>query len=162
MCSPGVQFQTHIEIFSYPPPFFFYSFPPLPYLFHPYYLPSAFIQYFSPFSPFLSFRYIHSTCAQLARSVPSFLSFPPIPIFSLLVPTSKSRHHFSFSCTLSLQILRNFLCYTPLILPVVSGFFDSYPSFLLVCVFVPFTQLYIHQSPFALNLSTSLLTYPFL
>jgi hypothetical protein len=33
----------------------------------------------------------------------------------------------------------------PLILPVVSGFFDSLPSFLLVRVFVPFTQLYIHQ-----------------
>jgi hypothetical protein len=126
MCSPGVQFQTHIEIFSYPPPpFFFYSFPPLPYLFHPYYLPSAFIQYFSPFSPFLSFRYIHSTCAQLARSVPSFLSFPPILIFSLLVPT--------------------FLCHTPLILPVVSGFFDSFPSFLFVCVFVPFHSA-LHSS----------------
>jgi hypothetical protein len=36
----------------------------------------------------------------------------------------------------------------PLILPVVSGFFDSLPSFLLVRVFVPFTQLYIHPSFF--------------
>jgi hypothetical protein len=41
------------------------------------------------------------------------------------------------------QVLRNFLCHTSLILPVVSGFFDSFRSFLIVCVFVPFTQLYI-------------------
>jgi hypothetical protein len=66
-----------------------------------------------------------------------FPLLPPIPTFSLLVPTSKSRHHFSFSCTLSPQVL-----------PVVSGFFDSFPSFLLVCGFVSFTQLYIHPSSF--------------
>jgi hypothetical protein len=78
----------------------------------------------------------------------SFLSFHPVPVLSLLVPTSKSRHNFSFFCTLSPQLLRNFLCYTPLIFPVVSGFFDSFPSFLFVCVFVPFTQLYIHPSSF--------------
>jgi hypothetical protein len=73
----------------------------------------------------------------IAHSAPSFLSFPPILTFSLLVPTSKSRHHFSFSCTLSPQVL-----------PVVLGFFDSFPSFLLVCGFVSFTQLYIHPSSF--------------
>jgi hypothetical protein len=33
----------------------------------------------------------------IANSAPSFLSFRPVPVFSLLVPTSKSRHHFSFS-----------------------------------------------------------------
>jgi hypothetical protein len=49
-----------------------------------------------PFSPSLSFHYIHSTSAQLslflltAHSTPSFLSFHPIPVFSILVPISKS------------------------------------------------------------------------
>jgi hypothetical protein len=81
----------------------------------------------------------------IAHSAPSFLSFHSIRVFSILVPTSKSRHHFSFSCTHSLW---NFFCHRPLILPDVSGFFDSFPSFLLVCVFVPFTQLYIHLSFF--------------
>jgi hypothetical protein len=40
----------------------------------------------------LSFRYIHSTSLSLliAHSALSFLSFHPIPIFSPLVPTSKS------------------------------------------------------------------------
>jgi hypothetical protein len=40
----------------------------------------------------------------IAHSAPSFLSFHPIPVFSLLVHTSKYRHHFSFSCTLSLSM----------------------------------------------------------
>jgi hypothetical protein len=94
-----------------------------------------------------SFRYIYSTCALLsiflliAHSAPSFLSFHPVPVFSLLV-------HFAFSCTFSPQVLRNFLCHTPLTLPVVSGFFNSFSSFLLVCGFVPFTQLYMHPSSF--------------
>jgi hypothetical protein len=57
----------------------------------------------------------------VGHSAPSFLSFRPIPAFSLLVPTSKSRHHFSFFCTVSSQVLRNFLCYTPsLILSLLS------------------------------------------
>jgi hypothetical protein len=117
----------------------------------PFHLHSVFLPL--PLSPSLSFPYIHSTCAQLSPSLiapyaPSFLSFRPLPVFSLLIPTSKSRHHFSLLCTLSPQILRNFLSHTPLILPVVSGFFDSLPSFLFVCVFVPFTQLYIHPSSF--------------
>jgi hypothetical protein len=35
------------------------------------------------------------------------------------------------------------------IVSVISGFFvDSFPSFLLVCIFVPFTQLYVHPSSF--------------
>jgi hypothetical protein len=117
-----------------------------PFRLHPVFLPL-------PFLPSLSFRYIHSPCTRLsfisswmAHSAPSFLSFHPMSVFSLLVPTSESRYHFSFSCTLSPQVLRNLLCYTPLMLPVVSGFFDYLPSFLLVCVFVPLTQLYIHPS----------------
>jgi hypothetical protein len=83
----------------------------------------------------------------IAHSAPSFISFHPISVFSLLVPTSESRHYFSFSCTLLLQVLRNFLCHTPLILPVVSGFFDSVPSFLLV----------LHSSIFLLPLIFPLL-----
>jgi hypothetical protein len=77
----------------------------------------------------------------IAHSAPSLLSFHSIPVFSLLVPTTKSRHHFSFFYTLSFQVLRNFLSCTPLTFPVVSGFFDSFPSFLLVCVIVSFTRL---------------------
>jgi hypothetical protein len=83
----------------------------------------------------------------IAHSTPSFLSFHPIPVFSLLIPTSESRHHFPLFCTLS-QVRRNFLCPPLLILPVISGFFDSLSSFLLACVFVPFTQVYVHPSSF--------------
>jgi hypothetical protein len=136
-----------------PIPFFFHSVPPFPYLFHPSHLPSVFIQYFSPFLslPLSHFstsipHVLNRLSLLVAHSAPSLLSFRPVPVFSL-VPTSKSPHHFSFSCTLS-QVVRNFLCHIPLILPVVSGFFDSFHSFLLVYVFVPFTQLYIH--PFLL------------
>jgi hypothetical protein len=92
---------------SYPPPLSL-SFPflPLSYLFLPSYLPSVFILYFSPF---LSLPLSH-----FATSIPrfslSFLSFHPIPVFSLLVSTSESRHHFSFSCSPSLSpcVLRPF------------------------------------------------------
>jgi hypothetical protein len=107
---------------------------------HPISLPSSLRALF-PSS--LSFRYIHSTRARLSlslfitHSAPSFLSFHPIPVLSLLVPTSKSRHHFSLSCTLSPQV-----------------YIDS---FLLVLAFVPFTQL-----SFALDLFTSSLAYAFL
>jgi hypothetical protein len=52
----------------------------------------------------------------IVHSASSFLPFRPIPVFSLLVPTSESRHHFSLSCTLSSQILRNFLCFSSLFL----------------------------------------------
>jgi hypothetical protein len=130
--------------FFYPPPLSFST------------LPSSSISLSSILSLFrlhsVLFSYINSTCAQLSlsphRAFCTFFSFRPIPDFSLLVPTSKSRHNFSFFCTLSSQLLGNFFCHTPLILLVVSGFFDSLPSFLLVCVFVPFTRLYIHPSFF--------------
>jgi hypothetical protein len=141
-------------LISIPIPLLLYPFPPLPHLFHPSYLPSVFIPYVFPFlslplSYFASIPHVLD-CLSLfiAHSAPSFLSFHPTPVFSFLVPTSKSRHHFSFFCTLSPQVLWNFLCHTPLILPVVSEFFDSFPSFLLACVFVPFTQLYIHPASF--------------
>jgi hypothetical protein len=136
---------------------------------HPLALPSSFtISPRSFLSLSLSFHYIHSTWAQfslslfIAHSAPSFLSFHPIPVFSLLIPTSKSRHHFSFFCTLSPQVFQNFLCHTPLILPVVSGFFDSFPSSLLIwSLSLSHSSSFIHL-PFALNLSTSSLAYPFL
>jgi hypothetical protein len=128
--------------FLSPTPFFFYYVLPVPYLFHPSYLLSL------PLSPFATFP-LH-TCSIvslfIAHSAPSFLSFHPIPVFSLLVHTSKYRHHFSFSpCTPEFPLSYS---YTSHILSLVSGFFDSFPSFLLVCVFVPFTQLYIHPSSF--------------
>jgi hypothetical protein len=67
------------------------------YLFlNPSYLPSVFIQYFSPFFslPSLSFRYI-SLSLLIAHPPPSFLSFHPIPVFSLLFFTPE---YFGISC----------------------------------------------------------------
>jgi hypothetical protein len=124
---------------------------------------SVFMHYFSPFlsltlSPFATsiLHRLNSLSVLIASSAPSFLSFHPIPVFSLLVPTSKSCHHFSFSCTLSPQVLRNFLCHTPFIIPVGSGFFNSFPSFLLGCVLsLSLSSIFINL-PFALNLSTGI------
>jgi hypothetical protein len=48
----------------------------------------------------------------------------------------------------SIVSLSSHSTFSPQVLPVVSGFFDSFPSFLLVCGFVSFTQLYIHPSSF--------------
>jgi hypothetical protein len=149
---------------SIPTPFFFHSVPPFPYLFHPSYLSSAFIQYFSPFLSLpLSFCYLHSTCAHcffflIAHSASSFLLFPPIPVFSLLVPTSKSRHYFSLSCTVSPQVLRNFLShlsYSPLYL---DSLILSPLSCLSVLLSLSLSSTFIHL-PFAINLSTSSLEY---
>jgi hypothetical protein len=111
---------------------------------HPISLPSSFG--ISPLS-FLSLSHFATSiphvfnCLSLliAHSAPSFLSFCFLSSFPRL------------TYTVSPQVLRNFLCHTPFTLPVVSGFFDSLLSFLLICVFVPFTQLYIH--PFFLLLS---------
>jgi hypothetical protein len=121
------KYNSKKKFFLSPTSFLFHSVPLFLYLVHPAYLPSGFIRYFSSSFLSFSFRYIHSTCAQLslfllvAHSAPSFLSFRPIPVFSLLVSTSISRHHFSLFCTVSPQVLRNFLCYTPsLILSLLS------------------------------------------
>jgi hypothetical protein len=109
-----------------------------------------------PFSPSLSHfatsipHVLNCLSLLIAHSAPSFLSFHPVPVFSFLVPTYKSRHHFSFFCTLSPQVLRNFLCHTPFILPVVSA----------VSLF-SLSSTFIHLF-FALNLSTFSLAYPFL
>jgi hypothetical protein len=138
----------------------FYSYP---YLFHPPYLLSIFIQYFSlflslPLSHFATSLPHVLSCLSLLMGHSASSSSPSIqylfPLSSL--PPSKSPHYFPFSCTLLPRyLLRNFLCHTSLILSIVSGFFDSFPSFLLVC------STFIHL-PFALNLSTSSLVYPFL
>jgi hypothetical protein len=88
----------------------------------------------------------------IAHSVPSFLSFHPIPLFTLLVLTSKSRRlHFSFICTLSSQVLRNLLC--TLILPVVSEFLILS---LLSCLYV---SLFLSLSSFLLLLVFPLLNW---
>jgi hypothetical protein len=122
---------------------------PFPFLFLPcssmslssIFSPSVFIQYFSPFRSLpLSHFATFIPHVLIAHPAPFFLSFHPIPVFSLLVPTSKSRHYFSFFAL-------------SLILPVISWFFD----FFLACLcFCPF------HFPFALNVSTSSLAYPFL
>jgi hypothetical protein len=76
------------------------SFLPLPYLFHPSYLPFIFIQYFSPlFSLPLSLS-------------PPFLSLHSVPVFSLFIFTFESHHHFPFSCTLFPSTLEFPLSYT--------------------------------------------------
>jgi hypothetical protein len=89
-------------------PFFFYFFPPL----HSVFLPV-------PFSPSLAL---------------SFLSFHPILVFSLLVPTSMSCH---FLHSLSPDTPE-----FPLSLILPPGFFDSFSSFLLVLGLCPF-----HSAP---------------
>jgi hypothetical protein len=154
--------------FLCPTPFFFQSVALFPFIFHPSYLPSVFIQYFSPFLSLPLFHFttsiphvLNGLSRLIALSALSFLSFCPIPFFSLLVPTSKSRPHFPFFCTLSPQELRNSLYHTPLILPVVSGFIFSLLSCLSVSLSVSLSSTFIHL-PLALNLSTSSPVYPFL
>jgi hypothetical protein len=88
---------------------YYYSFPPFPYLFHPSYLPSVFIPYFSPFLslPLSHFaasapRVFDRLCFLAAHPTPSFFFFfCPITILSFFIPTSESRHHF-FSLSYSL------------------------------------------------------------
>jgi hypothetical protein len=80
----------------------------------------------------------------------TFFSSPSIQyLFSLLVPTSKSRLHFSFFCT-SPQVLRNL---DSLILSLLSCF--------SVSLSLSLNSIFIHF-PFAVNFSTSSLAYPFL
>jgi hypothetical protein len=107
---------------------------------HPISLPPSLSISPSPLPSFLSFRRIHSPRARsslfflAAHPSPSLFSFRPIPVLSLLVPTSKSRHHF--------------ICHTPLTLLVVPRFSNSRPSLFLVRVFVLLAQLRTHLSSF--------------
>jgi hypothetical protein len=78
----------------------------------------------------------------------SIVSLSPHSTVCTFFPLLPSNTCFCFFCILSPQILWNFSSVILLILPLVSGFFDSLPSFLLICVFVPFTQLHIHPSSF--------------
>jgi hypothetical protein len=119
---------------------------------HPISLPSSFgisprsflcLSHFATFIPHV----FNCLSLLIAHSAPSFLSFRPLPDFSLLVPTSTLTINFFFHLHSLSPSIPEFP-HTPLILPVVSGFFDSRPSFFIICVFVPFTQLYIHPSSF--------------
>jgi hypothetical protein len=72
-------------------PFFFYSFSPIPYIFHPFRLHSVFLPV--PFSPSLSFCYIHSTCAQLSLSPHCKFS----TFFPLLASSTSSFPHLNLA-----------------------------------------------------------------
>jgi hypothetical protein len=141
--------KIRIPKITFPTSFLFYSFPPVSYLFHPSYLPPVFIQHFSP-SPSLplsnfatSIPHVRNGLSRLITHSPtSFLSFHA---FSLLVPTSKCRHHSSFFCTLFPQVLRNFLCHTFLLYLD----FLFFPFFLACLCLYPFhSALYMHPSFF--------------
>jgi hypothetical protein len=86
----------------------------------------------------------------VAHPAPSFFFFRPIPVLSLFIPTSESRHHFSLSRILPPQVHRNILGHTPIILPVVPGFCDSLPSLLMLI----FPLLHWHTR-FSNNISLS-------
>jgi hypothetical protein len=88
----------------------------------------------------------------IAHSAPSFLSFRPVPVFSFLVPTSKSRHHFSFFSTLSPQVLRNFLCHIHTFHTSCCIWIFLFFSFFLACLCLcPFHSA-LHLSIFLLLL----------
>jgi hypothetical protein len=141
-------------LYVFPHPFISLFFPSysisLSSIFFPFRLHSVFLPILSV--SLISLHPFHMFSIVFLSPHSTFCTFFPLllskPVFSLLVRTSKYLYHFSFFCTLSPQVLRNFLSHTSFILPVVSGFFHSFPSFLLVCDFVPFFQLYIHPSSF--------------
>jgi hypothetical protein len=97
ICPPGFRIpdyntipktKNNILILS-PTPFYFYSFAPFPYLFHPSYLPSVFILYFFPFlslpvSHFpASAPHVFDRLSFLAAHPAPFFFFRPIPVLSL-------------------------------------------------------------------------------
>jgi hypothetical protein len=87
---PDCKHKSTIQKINIPHPFLYLSFSSSSISrIHFISLPSSFC--ISPRS-FLSLSLISLL---LAQSAPSFLFFRPISVFSLLVPTSKSRHHFS-------------------------------------------------------------------
>jgi hypothetical protein len=157
--------NTILKINILSTPSFFYAFPPLPYLLHPSYLYLHSIFLHVPFSPSLSFRYIK--CAQLSLSPRStFCTFFP------LLPSSTC----FLSSFLHLNLAITFFSFA-LFLPRYSGIssvihlsyfllcLDSLVLSLLPCLSVflslSFSSTFIHL-PFAINLSTSSLPYPFL
>jgi hypothetical protein len=149
----------------------FLSIPPLPYLFHPSYLPSV-IQYFSPF---LSLPFSHfstpiphvfnclSFFTLVAHSAPSFLFFHPMSVFSL---SSFPHLHLAItflSCALSLP--RYYGISSVVYLSYFLLYLDSLILSLLFCLSgslsLSLSSTFTHL-PFAFNLSTSSLAYPFL
>jgi hypothetical protein len=115
-----------INIFSYPDPFLFQSFPSslisLSSILSPFRLHSVFSQFLSlPLSHFATSipHMLYCLAVLIAHSAPSFISFHPISpsFFFLLHSLSSGTSEFPLSYTSH---------------PVVSGFLDSVPSFLLV------------------------------
>jgi hypothetical protein len=126
-----LQIHTNIKYIHSKKQDFYYSPPVLSFsivslLFHFSFIdrPAFFAPYFSPF-PSLPLSHF-ATCLTVLASPPatSLFFFRPIPVLSLLVPTSESRHHYSLSHTLSS-------------LPIVLRFSYSLSSLLLIRVFVP-------------------------
>jgi hypothetical protein len=109
--------------FLSPTLFFFYSFPTLPYLFHPSYLPSVFIQYFSLFL--------------------SLISLHPFHMCSIGCVSSYHFLHLLFSPSSGISSV------TPLILLCPDSFF--FPFF-LACLCLCLFYLALHSSIFLLLL----------
>jgi hypothetical protein len=123
-----------------------------------------------PFSPFLSFHHIHSTCVQLSLSphtCSTFCTFFP------LLPSNNCFPSFSFphlhlaiiflSCALSLP--RYYGISSVVHLSYSLLYLDSSILSLLSCLSVSLClspSSTLTHLPFALNLSTSSLAYPFL
>jgi hypothetical protein len=136
-------------------PFLFPFFP----LFHRYlFLRSYLHSYFSSFLffPSLSFRYLHPfhTCSIVFLSSQHILHLLSSPSVQFLFSLSSFPHLNLAIIFLSLALSLNrysgisSVIHLSLILLDESGFFDSFLSCLLVCVFVSFTLLYIHPSSF--------------
>jgi hypothetical protein len=111
-----------------------------------------------PLFPSLSFRFIHSTCARLSLSflvaypAPSFPFFHPKSVFSLLAPTSESRHHLSLS---SLSLLYSLFVGTlkfpfSYSLLYLDSLILSFLSCLFVSLFLSLSSTFM-SLPFALN-----------
>jgi hypothetical protein len=88
---------------------------------HPISLPSSFCISPHSFAPLFHFatsipHVLYCLSLLIAYSASSFLSFHPI-LFSLSSFPHLNLAFIFLSCTLSPQVLRNFLCHTPLILP---------------------------------------------
>jgi hypothetical protein len=78
-------------------PFIFHSVPPFPYLFHPSYFPSVFIQYFSPFLSLPLFHFATSI-PHVKCSIVSFFSWHVCTFFPLILFSFSSfpQHFFLF------------------------------------------------------------------
>jgi hypothetical protein len=126
-------------------------------------LPSSFSSLSPSLSLSLSLSFLSFRSLLIPHAAPSFLSFHPMPVFSLLVPTSKSRHHFPFSCTLLSSGTPEFplVIDLPYSLLYLDSLILSFISYFSVSLSFSLSSTFIHL-PFALNLSTSSLAYLFL